>query len=561
MLKRIKCVDMRLDAAFAGFLVLVGLVLGFMLTTGSQTIGITSDEPIERESIRDLRWPSDPTTLQFGVFGVSFQLLSHLAAFAVGIEELGLPGTTPESYDVAHLLSASMVLASSICVFYLSRYLGVKNLYALWGSVALLAVPVFLGHGMFNPKDIPIALGYSLFSLGLIRILMKPQLPKSSLSRHTWLNTFIMASGIWLAAGTRYVFLLVFVATVGIVFFCLYFLRSHIGIEIRGLKFAFFSSFGAFGFGLLLLSVTNPCLLFRKSPDCTFGLELLPAISRASFEHPGIGPTFLAGQILESSSPPWWYVPVSIWSGTPILIAMFCLLGIIVATTHFFAFWSREFLPTASLRLNFRVAFLVVALQMTLIPVVASVTGSVAYDSQRQFLFVFPALMVFASLGLAVLMWVAGCIAFRALLARSCVLLVAAAALIIPTLESARLWPYSYIYVNPLASINGFSKNWESDYWGASSREALSFVPDGSLVARDSPYFSLISPYFLDRRLQEISDMRGLERGTEFYFVRNHRVGFGWLGLPDNCHEVARVERQLRRERIPLSYVGYCVKR
>jgi hypothetical protein len=199
-------------------------------------------------------------------------------------------------------------------------------------------------------------------------------------------------------------------------------------------------------------------------------------------------------------------------------------------------------------------------MQMTLVPITAALTKSVAYDSQRQFLFVYPALVVFAGLGVSFVM--THCTAGkRNLFFRSSLMLVACFALVIPAVDAVRLWPYSYIYVNPLASLEGIGKSWESDYWGASSREALQFVPSGSLVARDSPYFSLVAPYLSDRQLREIPDLDDLPLGQSYYFLRNHRVGFGWTGLPSNCARVSTLQKLFRGKIIPLAYVGYCVKK
>ena len=51
------------------------------------------------------------------------------------------------------------------------------------------------------------------------------------------------------------------------------------------------------------------------------------------------------------------------------------------------------------------------------------------------------------------------------------------AALLIPMFEQTLLFPYNYIYVNPIAGLGGVNGRWETDFWGASSREALSKLP------------------------------------------------------------------------------------
>ena len=56
-----------------------------------------------------------------------------------------------------------------------------------WGLVAgavLVAIPVWTGHAMFNVKDVPVAIGYAVFTCGLV--LGAARSPSRTRDRRPW---------------------------------------------------------------------------------------------------------------------------------------------------------------------------------------------------------------------------------------------------------------------------------------------------------------------------------------------------------------------------------------
>jgi hypothetical protein len=91
------------------------------------------------------------------------------------------------------------------------------------------------------------------------------------------------------------------------------------------------------------------------------------------------------------------------------------------------------------------------------------------YDNFRQFLFIVPAIFVFAAIGLESLWQIAPHPGLRGVLA--------GLALIPGVIGCIRLHPYQYIYYNNLTggTLGAFRK-FESDYWATSYRQATLYL-------------------------------------------------------------------------------------
>src|ERR1044072_2147476 len=175
MVHRARAFARRCDlvAVVAMLVLAVGAI---QLAAGALSTGVTIDEPIEGDETRswiehgwDLpsgyvvdRGPAPANVLSNPyLYGPAFGAVAHGINVIAGNEEIGEIGDTSASYDVRHLLTpllaALAVAPVGIAPFFLirSRRLG------LWAAAGLLAVPVWTGHGFFNPKDIPAACGRS----------------------------------------------------------------------------------------------------------------------------------------------------------------------------------------------------------------------------------------------------------------------------------------------------------------------------------------------------------------------------------------------------------------
>ena len=147
--------------------------------------------------------------------------------------------------------------------------------------------------------------------------------------------------------------------------------------------------------------------------------------------------------------------------------------------------------------------------------------------------------------------------------------LVLAVALAVPTVEQTRLYPYNYVYVNPLAGLGGVEGRWETDQLYVSSREAFRRVPRSGtplcaygLIIPDWPTSEMFRTCGLNHALFEPfrhelgEDATATPRAGEVWVVGRARAG---NHPPDYCREDHTVTRPLRSEEIVMARVLRCV--
>jgi hypothetical protein len=151
------------------------------------------------------------------------------------------------------------------------------------------------------------------------------------------------------------------------------------------------------------------------------------------------------------------YLPVLLTLQTPEVILALFLLGLIVAGYKLYTKQPGDKLILLAMLWFFAPLLAVIAFQPTL------------YDNFRQFLFILPAAYLFVALGLDFLLSKIKRQGFQVLL-----ILV----LVIPNLHwLVQLHPYQYIYYNSLVgNAGGAFRQFETDYWATSYREAIQFL-------------------------------------------------------------------------------------
>ncbi len=292
---------------------------------------------------------------------------------------------------------------------------------------------------------------------------------------------------------------------------------------------------------------------------------LVESVSGAA-GYPNESATLTAGELL-GYQPPIWYLPAHVAASYPLLLGALSLAAAVLGIRALWrswdgggggaAFWARDDL-----------GLVLVLQQATLLPLLAMLGGAVMYDGVRQHLYVIPALAILAGAGAARLAGWAG--RGRGAARRAFAGLVLVAALAVPMVEQTILYPYNYVYVNPVAGIGGVQENWETDYWQASWREALRRIPfdvkfrcSYSLVAPDEPSgVNLNSVHCPSTHLDPFSGERASESDAqparEAPALWAIAIKRGRNVPPSTCEQVGDVTRWLRGERVTMSYVLRC---
>lgn len=175
-------------------------------------------------------------------------------------------------------------------------------------------------------------------------------------------------------------------------------------------------------------------------------------------------PVLFDGRVVPSNELPARYVVEFLLITTPLPLLALAVAGLGVAL------WQQWHAPGSA------AARVLLLLELWwLVPIAAAaVVRPNVYDGLRHFLFVLPALALFAGLGALTI-----ATAPRRTTTRVLATLAVAVALLWPVPALVRLHPYQYTYFNELVGgLAGASGRYETDYWVASYREAMRWIQD-----------------------------------------------------------------------------------
>lgn len=335
-----------------------------------------------------------------------------------------------------HLVSFAFFLAGAAAFYALCRYQFGSRLWGLAGAAALVLSPRVFAHGMVNPKDMPLMTMFVVAVYLLVRYLD---------SRNVW---WIVACGAatGIAFGIRITGAFVAVLVV-----------LGVGIDVvrrRDKEFvrsaaialaAYFAFFAAVGYAVWPFLWTDPVGNLRETFEVmTNFLEGPPVL-------------LYRGDTVGVADLPWHYLFVWIGITTPPLYLLVAAAGLFPAVRGV-ARRTRE-------------RFFTIHLAWLLVPLAAvAIRRPPLYETGRQALFVYPALLLLAVAGARALVgFLRRRRRSRALLRAAAVFVACALIWIVATMF--RLHPYQAAYFNVFAG-DAPHDEFEADYWGLSYTEA-----------------------------------------------------------------------------------------
>ena len=516
---------------------------------GALTVGIGWDEPIHRGAFEefmagewspDSYWGLAPGGQGF-IYGNAFQWMAHLANVARGNEAWGVVTLSAESYAVRHLVLVLLFVMTLLAVAAITYIITTSGLVSLVTAALLAAIPVFTGHAIHNPKDIPVACGYTLLTLGCVSALGGTRGSTRLSNLRLWVCFAAVTGGIWLAVGTRFALWLPFALTAiltAVISF--YFQSRSVAREgVRATKFNWISPLLGTAVGLTLVVLSHPH--YAQYPTTWITKSIRESANFAWFD----GGTLTGGVVLAGQSLPWFYLPSWVVVSIPLGLLVMGVAGIIVAIAQLL---SRQ-VPKDP-----KAMVVLVLIQALALPLTAIFVGSIMYNAQRQHLYMYPALAVIGALGVWWALTKAETSSSKAwrLWGAWGVAGFVAVSLIYPTIERQRLFPYEYAYLNELATINGVNGRWETDYWATSFREALTRVPLGAELKAIGPQDTFYTYPHLQGTDVRTNEVAG---PGEYWQIQ---ITNGGMKLPENCRDVDSVTRNFRGENVVMSWVGIC---
>lgn len=541
-------------------IIVVGAIL---MWRGGSAVGATWDERIHAlmtETYFSTGWYASPDWLVDGgldpftgkwpyfVYAPVASLIAHAAAVITGNEGWGGFSESASAHAARHLGTALIALLGIIAAGLTTRLITRSWRWAVLASAVLASTPMWIGHGMFNVKDLPVGSGYTIATIGLVAVLRRDYARRPWLRVGAWLAIVI---GVVMAVGTRP--------------------ASGLPIALTGL-------------GIAAVSLTLILFASRRLPVRSWGLwprvldpvgalvagyVALVAIYPNGFINPfrlvketllisgrfPVSDAELTNGVWLSQPPPWFYLPT--WFGVQLtLLTLIGALAFIVAWVVRVARVVRQ-RPRRAASIEAACLPLPVLAQALLLPVLAIAVQSTMYDAVRQFLFVVPAAAILGTLGVREL---ARRVNARRW-ARGLLWSAVAVGLVVPMVDQIRLFPYTYAYFNEIATLKPVNGNWATDYWRASARDLVRLIPPGDtscvLIESDEParpcdQDASFEPFWSDRG----SDARpGTLLPGEYWLVRENG---GDLTVPQGCVVHDQATRPLKNQELVIGQVLRC---
>ncbi len=520
--------------AFVGFFVLASIV---MLATFLD-YGLTWDEEVQHiYGDLVLRWYQ---TLGQERGAVTFGNLYYYGGFFEILAELGVRLLPFGVYESRHLVNVLFALMGVLGTYATARYLDTPRA-GFFAAAFLLLLPEYYGHAFNNPKDIPLA-AVSVWAL-LTILKGAREVPTVSWRSVAWTA---------LALG------LVLAVRVGSAFYAAYLVLGwggalllwHWNAQTRTRAFLqdagrLTARIGAVGVGAwLVMLVLWPYGQISPIKNTLRGIFVA---SRFGWNH---DVRYMGLDIPARELPPS-YLPVQIGIRLPeyFYVALLCgvvALGIIA--------WRKRDLwrHRAAWRLDHWVFGIPLVALAVVFPLVLAIgAGSTVYDGMRHFMFILPPLAVLAGVGMS---------RFLALPIARPVRIAAVAAVSLGAVlvvgDMAALHPYQSVYFNRVfaGGLPGAVGKFETDYWGASYREAAEWTfenvtpPTGRRAVVKNCSKDFLSSYFIDRKPAWKASFTGAGPEDKPDIM---------LGIERwHCHEQGgTLLHVVRRQGAPLAYV------
>lgn len=447
------------------------------------------------------------------VYAPVTMLLLHGLGLLTGVDGAGEVSASATAYAVRHLGVGVLSLPALAGVAALARLALRTWSWGLVAAAALAAMPAWTGHAMFNLKDVPVASGYTLATLGFAVVATTGRRARMAAGAAT------AAAGVVLAAGTR----------PGI----------WPGLALAALA------------ALLLGRGDRVTRSVAVAAAVTAGVGVIALVYPAPFGSPLEA---LTGSVSESSrfggsSGSRWYIPAFLVTEVPTLLLLLGGLGAVLAVRRLRADPAR-------------VVLAMVLLQAFALPLLAIARGSNLYNGLRQLLFAYPALAVLATVGIA------------AVAARPRGWPLTALALVVPLVIQVQLFPYSYAYSSLPAAViaPAVGERWPTydlptDYWRTSVRELAPSIPRGGFVVcqphtEDGAFLRVsndgrenCATYLVGPLAAYDDERRGSWEAAPTEFLATVS-GVDRIG--DNCTRFADVTRWLWWHRVTMSYAARC---
>ncbi len=529
-----------------------------LLLHGATNIGVSWDEPAYVASLQEYVRSGWFVPRVFFIDGVisaadSFvhgpigPAIGQLQSILFGNDAGSFVAPDADSYQVRHVATALLTIVGILSAGAIAKVIFGSWRWALIGSVGLASIPLFVGYGMFNNQDIPVAVGFVLVTLALVVMGRSPERLQFVRLRSLLLVAGL-AVGIILSIGTRPgMWLPVVLVSGGSLVAWLLLDVKNSGTVAARRKFVtrFVLLVAGAVMAYLALWIFYPVVFSDPWTMLTQSLS-------ASTAFPWQGETLTAGMLLPAQ-PPWYYIPAWLFAQLPVAISVFALIGATGTVASLWrSFGAKREIPQWSYLL------VPVVIPTIGIPLATVVLNTTLYSGIRQLLFLIPSISLLAIAGIRIL--IQSSVIRKSVLRVQLVWVAVSVGFIIPLIGQVTIFPYSYTYFNAVTVSQPVNGNWEIDGWWLSGRELLETGPLAErTVCVESvprPVADCAGPGILTPFLpMEVSEEREITLAEDEYLALSR---FEKNLSNDQCQQIFAVERELYLQSVWLSGAHLC---
>jgi hypothetical protein len=525
-----------------------------MTLVGAWRIGVTTDEPyhVQRfDNYVQTGWylydgqldggrPAAGMTQQY-VYGPAAMLVLHGVNAVVGVEPWGHAGISADAYAVRHLTVGAFGLLGLLAVVLTGRVLFRRWDWGVLAGALMAAVPLWTGYAMFNLKDVPVATGYAWATLGLVLLARERQTARWWVR---WGAPAVLAAGVVLAVGTRPAMWSGIALGALVLIGCRLLRRepARLGARLRADMWVLRD--------LVAVAVVSWLALWWVDPNI-FGS---PATALVKSVH--------SSATFRETQTPWSDLPRWVAFQLPLVFVLSFVAGSLVLLRRVTKVFPH--LEATDVR------WVVVGAQAVCMPIGVMVTEAPIYGDLRQLLFSLPGAALIATAAIAR-------VSARPSRAGQSAAWIAPAfglGIILPVVSQLMLFPYNYVFYNPLAWLTHLGTNGE--YLRGSAVELAPELPSRGRVVcvpeqdRTGPVSTASATRrghlngWTDCRTDPVSpisaysaDMRGPTRvldADQFWAVSFSPSG----AVAKNCSRVAGVSRRLLWQRVEMATLSLC---
>jgi hypothetical protein len=418
--------------------------------------------------------------------GPAFELILVFIQKALNLTD------TREVYLMRHFLTFFTFFISVIFFYYLCKRCFNNWKLALTGCIFLVLSPRIFADAFYNSKDIVLL---SFFIMGMLTLLKFQE-------AQTYKNALLHALVCALAIDTR--ILGIILPLTSLTFIGIDWLNGVITKKESGIRYGSILVFIIFLIGLTILFWP----VLWEGPIFHFKAAMVE-MSNYHWEHE----VLYRGELITAPDLPWHYLPVWICISTPVPYLCFFGAGIFFLVkqlvrqpVYFFTDQKEQLL-------------MLICFFLPLVAII--VLKSVVYDAWRHVFFIYPAFILIALSGLRFL---------RSTLFKNSAWLLSiiiASVIVFNFLMMMCLHPYENVYFNILAGkdMQEVKKNFELDYYGLSSKQALEYI----LKNDPSPkirFNAIMTPQLLNMQLLPIDQRNRIQFAdleNADYFIGQYR--------------------------------------